>query len=127
MKPLILIIEDDEMIRSNLFDFLELENFNCLTAENGLIGLKLARQFNPDLIISDMNMPQLDGSEVLKSLRQDFRTARIPVIFMTANTDENNRDRAWQLGANDYLTKPISFSKLLTAINKQLKNLYCLS
>ena len=127
MTPLILIIEDDEMIRSNLFEFLKLEDFNCISAENGLIGLSLARQFNPDLIISDIYMPKLDGYGVLKHLREDVRTAKIPLIFLTGNTDENNRDWAWHLGANDYLTKPISFSKLLAVINKQLKNLYCLS
>jgi DNA-binding response OmpR family regulator len=121
VKELILIIEDNDLLRSIFFDFLELENYNVISAEDGYRGLHLAKKLKPDLILCDINMPNLDGYEVLKKLRDDFSIAETPFIFITSQTDSNSYYRALQLGANDYLIKPISMSQLLEAIANQFK------
>jgi CheY-like chemotaxis protein len=82
MKKLILIIEDDEIFRSIIFDLLELENFNVISAQDGFLGLKLAKQFNPDLILCDINIPHLNGYEVLNKLREDL-TIAILLLFLS--------------------------------------------
>ena len=119
MKELILIIEDDESIRSNLFEFLEAEDFNVLSAEDGVSGLKLAKDCQPDLILCDINLPSLNGFGVLQELRKDLTTTKTPFIFLTADTDPKNRVQAMQLGANDYLTKPFDINELLDSISHQ--------
>ncbi len=120
MNPVILIIEDNEILRTIIFEFLELENFNVISAGDGVAGLNLAKELNPDLIICDINMPYLDGYGVLGELRKDLSSAKIPVIFLTSDADSVTRLRALQLGANDYLIKPIRINQLLEAINNQL-------
>lgn len=124
MKELILIIEDDEIIRSIIFEFLELKEFNVISAEDGCIGAHLAQELQPDLILCDINMPKLDGYGVLDKIRKNPSTAKIPFIFLTAEADSDNRKRAVQLGANDYLTKPVNISNLLQAIANQLQKLH---
>jgi DNA-binding response OmpR family regulator len=119
MKETILIIESDERLRSNVFEFLELEDFNVLGAEDGFSGLQLAKEIQPDLILCEINMPKLNGFAVLNKLREDVATAKIPFIFHTADTDRDNRDRAMQLGANAYLTKPMTLEKLLKTVTNQ--------
>lgn len=121
MKPLILIIEDDSTFRSILFELLELEDYNVVSAEDGSLGLQLAQTLEPNLILSDISMPKLDGYGVLKKLRENLTTAKIPFIFLTAQTDSISRHRAMQLGANDYLTKPVSYGQLVIALQNQLK------
>lgn len=120
MNPLILIIEDNEILRSIIFEFLELENFNVISAGDGLAGLQLAKELKPDLIICDINMPYLDGYGVLKKLRQDSSIAKTPLIFLSSDADSIARWQALQLGANDYLIKPIKINHLLQVINNQL-------
>ncbi|HEY9596996.1 MAG TPA: response regulator [Cyanophyceae cyanobacterium] len=121
MKPLILIIEDDSTFRSILFELLELEDYNVVSAEDGSLGLQLAQALQPNLIISDIGMPKLDGYGVLKQLREDLTTAKIPFIFLTAQTDSISHQRAMQLGANDYLIKPVSYGQLVVALQNQLQ------
>ena len=116
MKPLILLIEDDDMMRSTLFEILELEDFNVVSAGDGLLGLRLAKEMQPDLIICDLNIPLLNGYGVLQRLRESLTTANIPFIFLTCENNPENRQRAMQLGANSYLTKPVTISKLLDTI-----------
>ncbi len=120
MNPVILIIEDNEILRSIIFEFLELENFNVISAGDGVAGLNLAKELNPDAIICDIKMPCLDGYGVLKELRKDLSLAKIPVIFLSSEADSVTRLHALQLGANDYLIKPIKINQLLEAINNQL-------
>lgn len=124
MNKLILIIEDDQIFRAIIFDLLELENFNVISAKDGFLGLKIAKQFKPDLILCDINIPQLNGYGVLNRLREDSTIAKTPFIFLTSDTDTESRSQAMQLGANDYLTKPVKFSTLLDAIDNQFKHLY---
>ncbi len=116
----ILVIEDEPQVRANLCEILELQDFYFLAAENGRIGIQLARDQQPDLIICDVMMPEMDGYEVLEQLRQYPETATIPLIFLTARAERSDQRRGMQLGAEDYLTKPFSPDELLGAIATQL-------
>ncbi len=117
----ILVIEDEESVRLNITELLELEGFTTLEADNGQLGLQLAQTHIPDLIISDANMPGLDGYEVLAALRQNPKTSAIPFIFLTARTQKTDMREGMRLGADDYLTKPFTLNELLHAINSRLE------
>lgn len=117
----ILLIENDSSILANYARVLTLEGFEVLTAINGLDGLRLARTREPDLILCDLRMPEMDGDAVLAALRADPRTVRMPFIFMTASADHSERAARLAQGANDYLVKPIEFKVLLDAIARQLR------
>ncbi|MGJ3246547.1 MAG: putative bifunctional diguanylate cyclase/phosphodiesterase [Elainellaceae cyanobacterium] len=116
----ILVIEDREAIRDNIQEVLEFENFETIVAENGRIGVALAKEHSPDLIVCDVMMPELDGYGVLTALRQDESTARIPFIFLTAKADRSALRQGMDLGADDYLTKPFTTPELLRAISVRL-------
>lgn len=116
----ILVIEDEAAVRANILELLEAEDFDALVAENGTIGVQLAQQHRPDLIICDIRMPELDGYEVLALLRQNPLTATIPFIFLTAYSDKADLRRGMELGADDYLTKPCTPVELLQAIASRL-------
>jgi diguanylate cyclase (GGDEF)-like protein len=117
----ILVIEDDEIIRSNLLEILELEGFRAISAESGRHGIQQAKDCLPDLILCDIQMPELDGYEVLEALRSTPETVGIPVIFLTAKTAHQDFRRGMNLGADDYLTKPCSVGELLSSISTRLK------
>lgn len=117
----ILLIEDNEDVRENTSDLLELANFKVITAENGKEGVKMAKKNNPDLIICDIMMPELDGYGVLNSLSKHFKTTTVPFIFLTAKTEKSEIRKGMNLGADDYLTKPFSDEELLEAIHMRLK------
>ena len=116
----VLVIEDEDEIRSNLLELLEIEGFDAMGGENGWIGLKLAREHLPSLIISDVMMPELDGYGVLEELRRDPVTATIPFIFLTARAERADLRQGMELGADDYLTKPFARDELLKAIDTRL-------
>lgn len=117
----ILVIDDDELIRSSLQDALQLQDFTAIAAPNGEAGLQLALTELPDLILCDINMPGLSGYEVLTTLRQNSATALIPVIFLTARTERSDVRKGMDLGADDYLTKPFVLEELLNAIASRLE------
>lgn len=117
----VLIIEDDDIFRGNIFDFLELENFQVLSAADGEIGLELVKEQQPDLILCDINMPNINGYQVLKKLRENSETANLPFIFITESADYDSRSYALQLGANGYLNKTVSLKDLLVVIEAELK------
>lgn len=117
----ILVIEDDTKMRKNVVTILQMEEFEVLAAANGEDGLALARQASPDLILCDVMMPGISGHEVLRRLREDSSTASIPVVFLTAKTDVADLRAGMNLGADDYLTKPVTVPELLTAIGARLK------
>lgn len=117
----ILVIEDDEYLCLLIKRFLKSQGFNVRTAENGFIGLVIAKEQIPDLIVCDIRMPVLDGYGVLENLRKDLKTANIPLFFITFYTDSENRNRAFQLGAKQYIEKPIDLNELLLKIKQQLK------
>jgi DNA-binding response OmpR family regulator len=112
----ILAIEDERDVRENLQEILELEGFDVLTAENGKIGLKMAIEQKPDLIICDVMMPELDGYGVITALRQNPSAIEIPFIFLSAKSTNEDRDKGLRLGANDYLTKPFTPKDICKAI-----------
>lgn len=117
----ILVIEDEPEMRRNLATILRLENFHPLTAENGRIGLESARQHKPDVILCDVMMPELDGYGVIAGLRADRETAAIPFIFLTAKGEKPDIRAGMNLGADDYLTKPVGKTDLLAAIRSRLE------
>ncbi len=116
----VLVIEDDEDIRGDLLELLEGEGYPVSGAHDGLAGVAAARAHLPDLIICDIMMPGLDGFGVLDELRQDPVTATIPFIFLTAKADKSDVRRGMELGADDYLTKPVEQAALLKAIEARL-------
>ena len=117
----ILIIEDEPLVRRTLRDVLEMAKFKTLLAADGLAGLATARCEVPDLILSDVLMPGLDGHELLAALRTDTFTARIPFIFLTAKGEDKDVRTGMNLGADDYLIKPVGAFDLLKAITMRLE------
>jgi CheY-like chemotaxis protein len=112
----ILVIEDESETRNMFVEALTEEGYKTIGAENGRIGLEKAQKYLPDVVICDLVMPELNGYQVLTALRTNSITAMIPCIFLTAKTNESDKNRAITLGANDYLTKPCTVEKLLKAI-----------
>lgn len=117
----ILLIEDNAEVRENTAEILELANYTVFTAPNGKIGVELARKQQPDLIICDIMMPELDGYGVLHLLGKNPSTAGIPFIFLTAKSEKDDFRKGMNLGADDYLTKPYDDLTLLDAIEMRLK------
>lgn len=117
----ILVIEDEPEMRRNLTTILKLEKFAPFNAENGRLGLDLARRERPDLILCDVMMPEMDGYAVLHALREDPDTVSIPFIFLTAKGEKSDLRSGMNLGADDYLTKPVAKADLLNAITARLK------
>ncbi|MGC9504101.1 putative bifunctional diguanylate cyclase/phosphodiesterase [Baaleninema sp.] len=117
----ILAIEDEDYVRDILVDMLEAEGFEVLQAENGVVGCQLAREHQPDLILCDIMMPELDGYGVLTQLNSLRETETIPFIFLSAKADRIDFRVGMDLGADDYLTKPFTRDELLGAVNTRLK------
>jgi CheY-like chemotaxis protein len=117
----ILVIEDDELIRANTIKILHFEDFATLEARNGLIGLQLAQEQLPDLVLCDIMMPELDGYGVLTALRQNPTTASIPFVFTTAKASNADLGQAMELGADSYLMKPFTTDELMAAIARWLE------
>jgi len=117
----ILLIEDNNEMRENTSEILSLANYAVLTAENGKVGVEIAKKDMPDLIICDIMMPDLDGYGVLHILSKDTETAGIPFIFLTAKAEKSDMRKGMNLGADDYLTKPFDDTELLNAVEVRLK------
>ena len=116
----ILVIEDEDDIRDILCEILSAEDFEVIAAEDGHIGVILAQEEIPDLIICDIMMPELDGYSVMSQLHQNPYTQAIPFIFLTAKASKNDLRLGMELGANDYLTKPFTKDELLGTVTTQL-------
>lgn len=121
MGKTILVIEDNNEVRENTAEMLELANYTVITAENGKIGVELAKKNSPDLVICDIMMPEMDGFGVLFMLGKDPETSGIPFIFLTARAEKSDIRKGMELGADDYLTKPFDEMTLLNAIEIRLK------
>ena len=117
----VLVIEDEPSIRNNIMLMLKVERYAATGAENGRVGLELARSDPPDLILCDVMMPEMDGFAVLEALRAEPRLADIPFIFLTALDDRSSTRRGMNLGADDYLPKPFTRNELMEAVNSRLK------
>ncbi|MFP4299847.1 MAG: response regulator transcription factor [Spirulinaceae cyanobacterium] len=116
----ILVIEDEPQIRDNIRQILEMSDFEVAIAQDGEQGLQLAHSEHPDLIVCDIMMPKLDGHATLTKLRQDEKTAKIPLIFLTAKSELADYNEGMALGANDYLVKPFEMLELLSVVEKNL-------
>ena len=116
----ILVIEDEPNVRESLIDLLEVEGFKAISAENGRIGLTIAHDIHPDLVLCDVRMPDIDGYKVLQNLRAHSDTGATPFIFLSAYTAKLDMRRGMELGADDYLFKPFTADELLGAISARL-------
>jgi two-component system cell cycle response regulator DivK len=114
--PKILVVEDNEENRDSLSRRLERRGFTVLVAADGRVGVEVARAQAPDLILMDMNMPELDGWEATRQIKATPAMADVPVIALTAHAMTGDRERAIEAGCEDYHTKPIEFAKLITQI-----------
>lgn len=119
--PVILTIEDEANILNNIAEILDMGGYEVLTAIDGTRGLELAHKHKPDLILCDINMPDMDGYSVLMHLQSQTATSYIPLVFLTAYVSRDFRRRGMNLGAVDYLTKPFTPSELLEMVDAQLK------
>lgn len=119
----ILLVEDNEMNRDMLVRRLERKGFEVKTAEDGEKALSATKDFNPNLILMDMRMPVMDGWEATASLKGDDKFKHIPIIGLSANAMEGDRERALEVGCDDYGTKPVDFKVLLEKIEGLTKKL----
>lgn len=119
---MILVVEDNEGVRNFIADFLRWRNFNVIEARDGFEGWQLAIAQKPDLILSDIEIPQLNGYELLEKLQQDLDAARIPVILISGLATFEVRNQALQLGAADFLSKPTLPTEILKVISTHLKS-----
>ena len=119
----ILLIEDNEDIRSNTAEILELTNYEVIVAENGKVGIEKAIEHKPDLIICDIMMPLLDGYGVLHAVHKNDAIKNTPFIFLTAKTERSDFRKGMELGADDYITKPFSGTELLNAVDSRLNKI----
>lgn len=117
----ILVVDDAPFILESTKTLLKFEGYEVLTARDGEEGLEIINSQKPDLILCDISMPKLDGYGVLKAVRSNPATARIPFIFLTAFTERQNIRTGMQLGADDFLVKPYSRDELITSINAQIQ------
>lgn len=117
----ILVIEDEPEMRRNITALLRYYDFEPIAAENGRQGVEAARREKPDLILCDVMMPELDGYGVIQALQADASLARIPFIFLTAKGEKDDLRSGMNLGADDYLTKPVANADLVRAIEARLR------
>lgn len=118
--PKILIIDDDELVREMIAATLQMEGYETIVAQDGHQGIKEAHKHIPDLIICDVMMPTMDGYATLSAIRQDPATATIPFVFLTGQTTKSDMRQGMELGADDYLVKPVMVTELIAAIQSRL-------
>ena len=116
----ILVIDDEEKILNLVTSYLEKENYDVTTAQDGISGLKLAQELNPDIIVLDIMLPGMDGIELLSQLR---RESNVYVIMLTAKTEETDKIVGLSVGADDYVTKPFSPRELTARIKAALRRI----
>ncbi len=119
-KKTILVIEDNNDVRENIAEILELSSYEVLQAANGKVGADMAIQHSPDLILCDVMMPELDGFGVLRILNRNPKTMDIPFMFLTAKAEKEDFRKGMTLGADDYITKPFDDVELLDTIEMRL-------
>lgn len=121
MPLTILVVEDDEGTRLSLQDYLELEGYTVVAAEDGWKALQMVSDYQPQLIITDISMPRLDGYAFLKSLRQKPAWRLLPVIFLTARTATQERVQGYQIGCDVYLEKPFELEEVAAIVRNLLE------
>jgi two-component system alkaline phosphatase synthesis response regulator PhoP len=117
-----ILVVDDEKDLLDLIEYnLKKENFDVLKAENGEEGIKIAKEHKPDLVLMDIMMPKMDGMEAVEKMRADDDLKSIPIIFLTARSDEKTEVEGLNKGGDDYITKPISTTKLISRIKAVMR------
>jgi CheY-like chemotaxis protein len=120
--PKILIVEDNEENRDVLSRRLERHGYSILVAVDGQAGITMAQDEHPDVILMDLNLPDVDGWEATKRIKASPQTASIPIIALTAHAVVGDEQRALQAGCNDYHSKPVEFTRLVGQIEALLKS-----
>ena len=118
MEPRVLIVEDAIALLETLEYNLKKQGYKVATASHGSVGLQLAREFKPDLIVLDVMLPGMDGFEICRILRREMNA---PILMLTAKADEIDKIVGLEMGADDYMTKPFSMRELLARVKAQLR------
>lgn len=117
----ILLIEDNNELLDNLTEYFELEGYRILGAKNGKSGVEISLKFQPDLIVCDVIMSEMNGYEILQLLLESPQTSDIPFIFSTSMSEKKHREKAMKLGADDYIIKPYDIEALLKMVEARIK------
>ncbi|WP_170932526.1 response regulator [Belliella buryatensis] len=121
MRKKIVLVEDEEILRQNLEEILKFNDFDVYSFEDGLSALEQIEMIKPDIIISDLMMPGIDGYELLSKVKSKSTTMHIPFILLSARVEKSERDRCYALGANQYLIKPLKTFDLIKNIQSLLQ------
>jgi two-component system, cell cycle response regulator DivK len=119
--PKILLVEDNQDSREGLTRRLERRGYEVVSAGDGRQGVEMARSASPDLILMDINLPEIDGWEATRLIRSEDRTRNIPIIALTAHALTSDRQKTLDAGCNDYHAKPVELSRLLNQIEALLR------
>lgn len=119
-KKKILVVEDEPQIREDIVTALELSDYIAISANNGKVAYSLAKQHHPDLVISDIMMPEMDGYQLLSALQKDEETSAIPFLFLSAKSQLSEIREGMRLGADDYIAKPFDINDLLSTVKVRL-------
>jgi len=122
----ILVIEDEDDLREEIVDLMDLEGYRVIEADNGMAGLKLAKKHLPTLIISDVSMPHMDGFQLIEELRKQPETEHVPVVLLTARADRSFVRYGMEIGADDYITKPFANDELTNSVKSRLRRIHAL-
>jgi len=117
----ILVVEDEKNIRMNLMDILDMSGYSVSTAENGSDAILMMQESLPDLVISDIRMPLMDGKQLLIHMRKEMPLRNVPFLFLTSKIEPEDIREGMNHGADDYITKPFKYKELLKAIETRLK------
>ncbi|MDZ7717742.1 MAG: response regulator transcription factor [Balneolaceae bacterium] len=120
-KQTILVVDDEQDLLDLIEYNLRQEGYDVIKADNGKDGIQMAKEHMPDLVLLDIMMPQMDGIEVCDRMREDSTLSHIPIIFLTARSDEKTEIEGLNKGADDFITKPISTTKLVSRIKAVLR------
>ncbi|MGO9380325.1 MAG: response regulator [Dissulfurispiraceae bacterium] len=120
----ILLVDDDKTTRKLLSLYLKAKGYEVLTAENGLDAMEKLGTENINLIVTDMNMPYMDGIELTKNIRADDNWKNLPIVMVTTEADEDERKKAYEIGVDDYLVKPANAEQISDSIKKILKKIF---
>jgi DNA-binding NarL/FixJ family response regulator len=119
----VLLVEDEQILRENIAQFLELKKFKVTQAKNGLEAGFLLKKTNPDVIICDISMPLMNGIQLLKQIRKNDQYNHVPFIFLTAKAEKEDLRSGMLSGADDYIIKPFTFDELFNSIQKRIERL----
>ncbi|MFC1498788.1 response regulator transcription factor [Verrucomicrobiota bacterium] len=119
-KKKILLVEDEPEFRQGVRMRLEANGYEVIEAEDGAVGLETARNQSPDLVILDLMLPKMEGYQVARLLKFDEKHRKIPIIMLTARSQQDDKDTGLAVGANAYMTKPFKADELLETISRLL-------